>query len=54
MTNKVIIHYLTHKILTNKNSPTEMNHQLQKMETPHNQTLHNQITHNKRYHKNKS
>ena len=32
---------LTHQILTNKNSPTEMNHQLRKMETPHNQSIQN-------------
>ena len=29
-----------------------MNHQLRKMEIPHNQTLHNQTTLNKHYHKN--
>ena len=49
-----MIHYLTHEILTNKNSPTEMNQQLRKMETPHNQTPLNQTTLNKNYHKNKS
>ena len=31
-----------------------MNHQLRKIETPHNQTPHNQTTQNKHYHKNKS
>ena len=32
----VIIHYLAHQILTNKYSPSEMNHQHRKMETSHN------------------
>ena len=36
--NKIVIHYQTHQELKNKNSLTEMNHQLWKMETPHNQT----------------
>ena len=31
-----------------------MNHQLRKMETPHNQTLHKQTTQNKHYQKKKS
>ena len=31
-----------------------MNHQLQEMEIPRNQTLHNNTTQNKHYHKNKS
>ena len=31
-----------------------MNHQIRKMETPHNQTLHNQTNQNKHYQKNKS
>ena len=42
MINVIIIHYLAHQILTNKNSPSEMYNQLRKMETTHNQTLHNQ------------
>ena len=33
MINKVIIHYLAHQILTNKNNPSEMN-QIRKIETP--------------------
>ena len=45
--NVVIMHYLAHQILTNKNSPSQMNHQFRKMETPHNQTQHNQTTQNK-------
>ena len=40
----VIIHYLAHQIFANKNSRSKMNHQLWKMETPHNQTLHNKTT----------
>ena len=32
---------------------TEMNCQIWKMETPHNQTMHNQATLKKQYHKNK-
>ena len=32
---------------SNENSPTEMKHQLWKMETPHNQTTHNQTIQNK-------
>ena len=51
MINKVKLQYLTRQIVTNKNSPTEMNYQLRKMES---QTTHNQTTHNKHYHKNKS
>ena len=54
MINKVIIHYLTHHILTNKNSPTEMNHVLRKIKTPHKETLHNQKILNKYYNMNKS
>ena len=46
--NKIIIQYQTHQKLTNKNSLTEMNRQLRKMETSHNQT-----TQNKHYHDNK-
>ena len=38
--NKIIIQYQTHQELTNKNSLTEMNRQLRKMKTPHNQTTH--------------
>ena len=35
MINKVVmIHYLTHQILTNKLNSSEMNHQLRKMENP--------------------
>ena len=34
----------THQVLTNQNSRTEMNRQLGKIETPHNQTTHNQTT----------
>ena len=48
--NKVVIQYLTHQILTNKNSPTDVKHQLRKMETLHNQTLQNQATQYKHYH----
>ena len=51
--NVVIIHYLAHQILTNKNSPSERNNQPRKMVTPDNQKLHNQTTQNKHYHKNK-
>ena len=39
-----MIEYLTHQILTNKNSQTEMYYQLKKVETPLNQTSHNQTT----------
>ena len=39
MINKIVIQYQTHQELTNKNSLTEMNHQLWKMETPNNQTI---------------
>ena len=42
--NGVTIHYLAHQILTNKNSPSKMNHQLRKMETTPNQTQQNQWT----------
>ena len=38
--NKIEIQYQT--VLTNKNSLTEMNRQLLKIEIPHNQTRHNQ------------
>ena len=40
--NNIVIQYLTHQVLTNKNSPTEMDRQIWKMETPHNLTTHNQ------------
>ena len=40
--NKVVIQYQTHQVLTNKNSQTEINRQLRKIETPHKQTTHNQ------------
>ena len=33
--------------INNKNSPTEMNRQFLKMETPHKQTTHNLTTQNK-------
>ena len=36
--NKIVIQYQTHQVLTNKNSLIKMNCQLQKIETPHNQT----------------
>ena len=36
--NKIVIKYQTHQVLTNKNSLTEMNRKLRKIETPHNQT----------------
>ena len=39
--------YQIHQVLTNKKSLTEMNRQLRKIETPHNQTTHNQITQSK-------
>ena len=52
MMNKILIQYLT-QVLSNKNSPTEKNRQLRKMETLHNETIHNQTTQNKHYHKNK-
>ena len=51
--NTTAIKYLTHQVSTNKNSLTEMNHRLQKMETPHNQTTHNKTTHNKHKYENK-
>ena len=51
--NKIIVQYQTHQQLTNKNSLTEMNRQLRKMETPHNQITHSQTIQNKYYHKNK-
>ena len=41
MINKVIIQYRTDQILTNKNNPTEMNHQLRKIEILQNQTQPN-------------
>ena len=43
----VMINYVAHQILTNKNSPSKMNHQRRKMEIPPNQTLHNKTTQNK-------
>ena len=53
MINKVvIIHYLAHQILTNKNSPSERNHQLRKMKTQPNTAQPKKIE--KYYHKNKS
>ena len=39
--NKIEIQYQTHQVLTNKNSLTEMNGQLLKIEISHNQTPHN-------------
>ena len=36
--NKIVLQYTTHQVLTNKNSLTEMNSQLLKIETPQNQT----------------
>ena len=39
--NKIVIQYLTYQVLEKKNSPTEMNRQLRKMEIPHNQTTQN-------------
>ena len=51
--NKIIVQYQPHQELTNKNSQIEMDRQLRKMETPHNQTTYNQTTQNKHYHKNK-
>ena len=54
MINKVIIHYLAYPILTNKNSSSEINHQLRKMEAPHNQILRNQTTPNKNNQRNKN
>ena len=44
--NKLVIQYLINQVLTNKNSLIEMNCQLRKMETPHNQTTHNQTIKN--------
>ena len=38
------MHNRTHQVLTNKNSLIEMNHQLLKIETPHNQTTHDLTT----------
>ena len=38
MNYKIITQYQTHQELTNKNSPTEVNRQLRKMETPRNQS----------------
>ena len=46
--NKIIMQYQTHQEFANKNSLTEMNCQIRKMEIPHNQT-----TQNKHYYKNK-
>ena len=40
--NKIVIQDLTHQVLPNKNSPTEMSRQLRKMETLHNQTTQNE------------
>ena len=40
--------------INKQNSPSQMNHQLRKMETPHNQILQNQTTQNKYYQKYKS
>ena len=48
MMKKTLIQYQTHKVLRNKNSVTEMNRQLLKIETPHTQT-----TQRKHKHKNK-
>ena len=39
--NKIVIQHLTLQVLTIKNSTTEMNHELRKMETPDNKTTHN-------------
>ena len=40
----VIIQYLTHQKLSNKNCLTEMKSHFRKMEKPHSQTTHNQET----------
>ena len=45
--NKMVIQYQTDQVLTNQNSLTEMNRQLRKIETPHNQTTHNKTTQRK-------
>ena len=45
--NKIVIEYQTHHVLANKNSLTEMNRQLRKIETPQNQTTHNHTNINK-------
>ena len=41
---KIEIQYQTHQVLTNKNRQTEMNHQLLKIETPHDQTTQSNNT----------
>ena len=42
--NKTLIQYQTHYVLTNKNSLTEINHQLRKIETPHPNNREQRIT----------
>ena len=42
--NKIVIQYQTHKKLTNINNLKEINGQLRKLETPHNQITHHQTT----------
>ena len=49
--NMKVIEYQTHQELTNKNSLNKMNRQLQKIETPRNQTAHNKTTQSKYYHR---
>ena len=46
--NKIVIQYQTYQVLINKNRLTEMNHQLPKIETPHNQTTQTRANTNAR------